>query len=141
MIKSNRYGFVFGIVCLVCVCNSGCGAGERRYDLSGTVTFKGQPVPEGYITFEPDASQGNRGGPGHAKILNGKYDTSLEADSGILGGPHVIRITGFDKKVSGVSGSEVQLPKSLFTEYTLSQDFPKKNSKIDFDVKIDSKAK
>jgi len=141
MIKSKRYGRILGIACLAFTCYSGCGSGERRYDLSGTVTFKGQPVPEGYITFEPDASQGNRGGPGHAKILDGKYDTSLEADSGILGGPHVIRITGFDKKVSGVSGSEVQLPKSLFTEYTLSQDLPKKNSKIDFDVNIDAKAK
>ncbi len=141
MSKSKRYPYFLGIAYLSCLCFSGCGSGERRYDLSGTVTFKGQPVPEGYITFEPDASQGNRGGPGHAKILDGKYDTSLEADSGILGGPHVIRITGFDKKVSGVSGSEVQLPKSLFTEYTLTQDLPKKNSKIDFEVNIDAKAK
>jgi hypothetical protein len=141
MSKSKRFCTSFGLALLSCLSFVGCGSGERRYDVSGTVTFKGQPIPEGYITFEPDASQGNRGGPGHAKILNGKYDTSLEADSGILGGPHVIRITGFDKKVSGVSGSEVQLPKSLFTDYTVTQDLPKKNSKIDFEVKIDAKAK
>jgi hypothetical protein len=114
----------------------GCGSGERRYDLSGTVTFQGKPVPEGYIVFEPDASQGNVGGPGRAKIIDGKYDTSEEPDSGVLGGPHVIRITGFDKKVSGLKGSEVILPKSLFTDYTVSEDLPKKNAKKDFEVTI-----
>ncbi|MEQ1828667.1 MAG: hypothetical protein ABL921_22080 [Pirellula sp.] len=113
----------------------GCGSGERRYDISGTVTFKGKPVPEGYIVFEPDSSKGNSGGPGKAKILDGKYDTSAEPDSGVLGGPHVVRITGFEHKISGMTGSEVTLPKSLFTDYTVSEDLPKKNGKMDFDVK------
>jgi hypothetical protein len=33
---------------------AGCGQeGISRYEISGTVTFQGQPVPEGNIAFEP----------------------------------------------------------------------------------------
>ena len=113
---------------------AGCG-GEKRYDLSGTVTYKGKPVPEGYIVFEPDTSKGNTGGPSRAKIIDGKYDTSSSENVGNLGGPHVVRITGFDKKIIGATAGEVALPKSLFTDYTVSEDLPKKNGTKDFDVK------
>jgi hypothetical protein len=113
----------------------GCGSGERRYDLSGTVSYKGNPVPEGYIVFEPDASKGNIGGPGRAKILDGKYDTADEESEGVTGGPHTIRISGFDKKVTGMKGGEVAIPKSLFMDYTVTEDLPKKNATKDFDIK------
>lgn len=112
----------------------GCSDSERRYRLSGSVTFKGAPVPEGYIVFEPDSSKGNKGGPGRAKILDGKYDTSLADSVGVLGGPHLIRISGFDKKITGATAAEVALPKSLFTDHTLTEDLPKKDSTKDFSV-------
>lgn len=124
------------VLCLVVICAMvGCSGGERRYRLSGSVTYKGAPVPEGYIVFEPDGSKGNQGGPGRAKILDGKYDTSLDDSVGVLGGPHVIRISGFDKKITGASAAEVALPKSLFTDYTISEDLPKQESTKDFTVK------
>ena len=119
------------VLLIACV---GCGGGERRYRLSGAVNYKGSPVPEGYIVFEPDGSKGNRGGPGRAKILDGKYDTSAEDSVGVLGGPHVIRISGFDKKISGANAAEVALPKSLFTDHTVSEDLPKAESTKDFNV-------
>ncbi len=112
----------------------GCSSGERRYQLTGKVTYKGKPVPEGYIIFEPNAAKGNKGGPGQCKIIDGVYDTRLDAGTGTLGGPHLITITGFDKKVTGATAREVALPKSLFTDYKLEQDLPKKNSTLDIDV-------
>lgn len=121
------------VVALVVAC-LGCNDGEKRYRLSGAVTFKGSPVAEGYIVFEPDGSKGNKGGPGRAKILDGKYDTSQEDNVGVLGGPHVIRISGFDKKIAGASAAEVALPKSLFTDYTVSEDLPKQDGTKDFNV-------
>jgi hypothetical protein len=124
----------FALVLLLCFAVVGCDTGERRYRLSGSVTFNGQPVPEGYIVFEPDGSQGNQGGPGRAKILDGKYDTGLEGNVGVLGGPHLIRIQGFDKKITGASTQEVALPKSLFTDYSVSENLPQQNGSKDFDV-------
>lgn len=126
-------GFMLALVLVLGLV--GCDSGERRYRLSGSVTFKGKPVPEGYIVFEPDSSKGNKGGPGRAKILDGKYDTGLDENVGVLGGPHLIRIQGFDKKITGATAQEVALPKSLFTDYSVSEDLPKQDGTKDFDVK------
>jgi len=32
---------------------AGCGSGSKRVGVQGTVTYKGEPVKEGSITFEP----------------------------------------------------------------------------------------
>ena len=114
----------------------GCSSEERRYRLSGNVTYKGQPVVEGYVVMEPDAAKGGKGGPGRAKIVDGKYDTAAEDGVGILGGPHRIMLTGFDRKTGGgTTGMEVTLPKSLFTNHMVDEDLPKQDTVKDFDVK------
>jgi len=125
-----------GLLCLVCAL--GCGSGERRYHLSGQITYKGKPVPSGYLIFEPDTSKGNSGGPGTCKIIEGKYDTRSENGTGILGGPHLVRIRGFDAVVTGQgSGTrEVVMPNSLFEEYVFNEDLPKQNGTKDFDVPV-----
>ncbi|MCE3016531.1 MAG: hypothetical protein ACK56W_19790 [Pirellula sp.] len=124
-----------GLALCSCLLLAGCDSGEKRYRLQGNVTFKGKPVPEGYIVFEPDSSKGNTGGPGRAKILDGKYDTSADDNVGVLGGPHLIRIQGFDKKITGESAQEVALPKSLFTDYNVSEELPKQDGTKDFEIK------
>ena len=114
---------------------AGCSSGEQRYNLSGTVTYKGKPVASGYIMFEPDTTKGNKGGPGRANIVDGKYDTSAADSVGVLGGPHIIHLTGFDKSLTGATAGEVALPKSLFTDHTVSDDLPKKDGTKDFAIK------
>lgn len=115
---------------------AGCG-GEREYHLSGTVTYKGQPIPEGYIVFEPDGSQGNTGAPGRCKILDGKYDTRADKGRGTVGGLHKIRIVGMDGKIGGDQDGgavEISLPKPLFPPYTFDEELPTKDSTMDFEV-------
>lgn len=133
--KIQTCPYAVGLALLLCIGLFGCDSGEKRYRLQGSVTFKGKPVPEGYIVFEPDSSQGNVGGPGRAKILDGKYDTGADENVGVLGGPHVVRIQGFDKKITGESAQEVALPKSLFTDYSVSEDLPKQDGTKDFEIK------
>jgi hypothetical protein len=70
--------------------------GPKKVQLSGKVTFKGQPVPAGYISFMPDASQGNRGEVRVVQIKDGAYDSAKERSPGVYPGPTVIRIAGFD---------------------------------------------
>lgn len=83
-------GFVIpGVIALAAgVC--GGETGPRRHAISGTVTFKGQPVPAGQIAFELDASRGNRGPAGYAEITDGWYSTHM----GAVAGPHIVRING-----------------------------------------------
>ena len=107
---------------------AGCGGGSgpRGVDVSGIVTFDGKPVPSGVIYFDPDTAVQNDGVQGFARIKNGKYDTR-ETDKGIGGGPYRVRITGATADAGGP-------PRALFTEYSISVDFPYESTTRDFQV-------
>lgn len=117
----------------------GCGSSDGVYQLSGTVSYKGKPVPSGMIIFEPDSTQGNSGPPGRSKIVDGKYDTRGENGHGIVGGPHRIRITGLDGGTHGQTSGEIGLPNMLFSEYNVSEDLPKTDGIKDFEVPAKSR--
>lgn len=94
---------------------AGCGrpSGPSRYDVSGTVTFRGQPVPSGSIVFEPDAARGNSGPVSVMSIVDGRFDSRATRRPGPLSGPLVVRISGYPPPDPSV---EVQPP--LFPEHT-----------------------
>ena len=114
---------------LLAVALAGCG-GERVYNLSGTVTFQGKPVPAGHIVFEPDASAGNKGPAAFAKIKDGRYDTSILEGRGTVGGPHLVLIHGRD----GIPRGELLSGLPLFRDYQTKVDLPKKSGARDFEV-------
>ncbi|HJZ91248.1 MAG TPA: hypothetical protein VKE40_10270 [Gemmataceae bacterium] len=74
---------------------AGCSSKPQMAQLSGTVTFKGQPVPAGWISFTPEAGKGS---VKVCQIKDGVYDSSKEPDPGIFPGRNLIRIGGFDGK-------------------------------------------
>lgn len=53
----------------------GCG-GERLYKVTGTVTWKDQPVADGQINFLPADANLH---PATAKIVNGRYEARVPA--------------------------------------------------------------
>jgi len=111
---------------------SGCGTandGPARFDISGKATFDGQPIPIGKIIFEPDASKGNNGPQGFADIVKGEFDTK-KTGKGTVGGPHKIRIQGYD----GQPLEGRPQGKHLFLEWPTADDLPKETSTKDFDV-------
>ena len=112
----------------------GCNrnTGPARYDLTGTITYAGKPVPAGYILFAPDISKGNDGPGADAEIKDGVYRTRLK--DGTVGGPHIATISGFDGVSShmGQSGNPMGLP--LFANVQISVDLPKAAGKHDIVV-------
>jgi hypothetical protein len=107
---------------LVAGCSKG---GLKTAQLSGTVTFKGKPVPAGYIQF-----QGSLGEVRVVQIKDGVYDSAQEKAPGIFAGPTAIRIAGFDgKKVKGFSQG-----KQIFNPYELKDEIPVGTSTKDFTV-------
>jgi hypothetical protein len=125
--RSLRLGIVFcGPAVLALV---GCRAEDKRYDVSGTVTYAGKPIPKGLIFFDPDASKGMAGTQGFANIRDGKFDTAKHG-KGIRGGPYVVRVSGFD----GKEASEAPFGQPLFPEYQEKRDLPAANSTLDIDV-------
>ena len=78
----------------------GCSPAPKTVQLSGKVTFKGQPVPAGYITFMPDVGNGNSGSTKLLRIKDGIYDSSTEPpDQALTPGAYQLRIAGFDGQV------------------------------------------
>src|SRR5689334_5180380 len=108
---------------------AGCTGGEPIYNVSGTVTFDGKPLPKGLIFFDPDPTKGTAGGQGFANILNGKYNTAEEG-VGVRGGAYQIRVNGFD----GVEANEAPFGQALFAEYTGTAELPEKDSTFDLEI-------
>ena len=132
-----KLAVVVWMAAAVSVVGSGCGrggGGPRRYTVSGTVTFRGQPVPVGRIDFEPDTEQGNSGPGGTAEIRQGRYTTAR--GRGVVGGPHVVRITGSDGVPLEVAdeGTIDRRGTALFPEYVARADLPHSDSTWDVDV-------
>ena len=122
--------FCISALALVMLASVGCSgsSGPKKAVLSGAVTYQGKPVPRGEITFEPDTEKGNAGPGSVARIENGAYD--LKDGMGVVGGPHVVRITGFD----GVADGDNAEGKLLFEPWTTKVDLPKESGKFDFTV-------
>jgi hypothetical protein len=127
---SVAIGFLVGIVVLA---PTGCGSssGPQRYDLSGNVTWNGQPVAAGAITFEP-LDMPDRLGDGFAHIRNGQFDTSVDG-RGHFGGPHKVIITGSSGTLIDPRNPDSGT-RPLFTPYETTVDLPKKRSTQDFTV-------
>ncbi|HJZ94316.1 MAG TPA: hypothetical protein VKE40_25860 [Gemmataceae bacterium] len=54
---------------------AGCG-GRPTYKVTGTVSWKGQPIADGQINFLPEDGNVH---PATAKILNGRYEAHVPA--------------------------------------------------------------
>ena len=112
---------------------TGCGRqGLERYALSGKVTYGGQPVPAGEIIFRPDASRDNRGPGSQSDITGGRYQVS--AAQGVLGGPYVVTISGYDGKPITVGGELVPAGSPLFEQKRLQVELPKSEGVKDFEI-------
>jgi hypothetical protein len=113
-----------------------CGRSRvERYDVSGTVTYGGQPIPLGQIMFQPDTSQGNSGPAGVAKIENGRFDTRA-SDKGTVGGPHRIIITGYDGQID--LDHELPAGAALFDEFHGTVELPQASTTLNIDVPRDN---
>lgn len=102
--------------------------GPKRYECRGTVTFNGEPVKKGSISFEPDSAAGNSGPGSMAQIVNGVYRT--EPGKGIVGGAYRVFIVGFDGKSPDGLGDG----NPLFSEIRIEQTFPHENCEVNFEL-------
>jgi hypothetical protein len=67
MFRLTVVSFLSTIVCLATGCEP---AGPKKYPVSGTVTFNGNPLPEGHIVMTP---ADGKSAPDAATITDGKY--------------------------------------------------------------------
>ena len=101
------------------VLSVGCSSEPPQNHLSGKVTFKGRPVPAGYISFEPDLTVG---GPIRVlQVKDGVYDSSQDTQNpaGFKPGPYKIRIAGFDGKRIPFFGQGMQIFNEVQDTFTV----------------------
>lgn len=132
---------IIGLILVVMVAamlTEGCSqtTGPQRHDVRGTVTFRGQPVPSGTITFEPDLSLANSGPVSVIPITAGAYDSLELRRPGPLAGPLVVRIAGFPAPDPGV---EIQPP--LFPEYRTTVDLAAATAVTELNFEVPERAR
>ncbi len=127
--KGPRLGY---IACWGALLLAGCGQqGPMQLHVTGEVTWRGQPVPAGMVTFTPDVRQGNTGHQGLAVIHNGQFSTRAKGGRGPGSGPHVIAVLGYDGKQPT---DESPLGQMLFEQYQFTHTLPEAQSSFDISV-------
>jgi hypothetical protein len=112
---------------------TGCGAkGPRRYAVAGTITFRGQPVPFGYISFEPNSSKANKGPASGATIENGHFQ--LDSSKGVLGGHYIIAVDGKDGIPATIDGEYSKTGNFLFPSYKTEKEFPNEDTEWNIEI-------
>ena len=115
----------------ILVVSSGCGEAKRDIlNLSGKVTFKGQPVPAGYINFMPDITGGNKGEVKGFPIKDGIYNTAEGTNPGIYPGKNKVMISGFNGKAKKLWPNGEQ----IFNPIEMEVSVEKGTSTKDFEV-------
>ncbi|MEW4562418.1 hypothetical protein AB1K70_07825 [Bremerella sp. JC770] len=114
--------------------NVGCGTGQSgppRFQVSGSATYDGKPIPQGEILFVPNAAEGNRGTATLVEIQDGQYATA--DGNGLIGGAYKIEISGFERQ-AGVDVDGETIIKPLFRTHSMKNLFPIEETKFDIDV-------
>ncbi len=114
-----------GVLAFALPALTGCSGGLDLYPVSGTVTYKGKPVPAGVVWFDPDVTTGSAAPQGFAYIKDGAFDSAANG-RGVAGGTYLVRVEGFD----GKPGNELPLGKPLFATFEQKTDFPKARSEL-----------
>ena len=121
---------IYNLAILSFVCAIGCTPVPKVTHISGNVTFKGEPVPAGYITFTPDVAAGTLGQVVGFQIQNGKYDSATNVPPGLAPGKYKVRIGGFDGKRIPMWGQG----KQIFNPIEDQCDVPEGETTRDFEV-------
>jgi len=100
----RRLGFTIAAMGLVVVAGCGDDSGlARRYPVTGSVKYKGQPVAKGRIAFTPDGA-GGRAASGDIKEGAYALSTTGEANDGALPGKYKVTITAVDVDTTEMKG-------------------------------------
>src|SRR5882724_10607403 len=97
--KPMRAWAAAAVLATAAVLLPGCGSSPTA-TVSGSVTYDGQPVGEGYVTFTPSDGKGrDAGGP----IANGQYSVT-----GLSPGPKVVKVIAVKKVNFASTSAEMQ---------------------------------
>jgi hypothetical protein len=118
------------VAAAIVLVGAGCNSQPPLAQISGKVTFKGQPVPAGFISFTPDSAAGTLGHVRALQVKDGAYDSAKESEPGLPPGKYFIRISGFD----GVRIPLYGQGKQIFNEIEDTFTVPEGESTKDWEI-------
>jgi hypothetical protein len=96
--RNCRYRVAVALAGMGAVLILGCGDPtgiEKRYPVSGTVTYKGKPIEKGRINFVPTAAEGRAAG---GDIEDGEYElTTAEPGDGAIPGSYKVTVLAIER--------------------------------------------
>jgi hypothetical protein len=125
------------VLCLVIA--TGCSSEAKRYRVFGKVTYKGEPVKAGSISFgsdDPKASSAS------GAITDGKYD--IASASGLTPGKYKVIVTYPDPKApkpredqmpGDVVAARELLPEKYNAKTELSADIKAQDNEVNYELK------
>ena len=125
-----------GVCLAICLSFAGCGGpagGQKLVPVKGKVTYRGQPLAKGRVTFMPLTPGNSSSGP----IVDGVYKLSTyKTDDGAPPGSYKVAVTSWVKEPDMQSEGEPAIPKKYFSTDTsqLTAEVGNQPS-IDFDLK------
>jgi hypothetical protein len=119
------------ILCGTIALLTACTKQSEPIHVSGTVTYRGQPVPKGVILIHPNRQQGNSGPFGIAIISNGKFDTKELKGRGAPPGPVMFAVTGYD---NGGTAEDFTDAPILFSSFKVDKEIGLEPNVVDIAV-------
>jgi hypothetical protein len=91
---------------------SGCGSDSKICKINGTLTYKGKPMPQVYIRFEPDDLK-TKSTSMAVTDENGKFEMMIGSTPGVFRG----KVKVFCDDPLAAMGSKSPLPKEIESAY------------------------
>lgn len=134
-----QFRLVATVVLFSCVLTVGCrDQGPRLYSVSGTVTYDGNSIETGEITFAP---VGGTGRPDSGVIANGKYQLKVTQGNKIIkisavsNDPALVGPPPSDMPPGGINPPREYIPESYNLASALTAEVLAKNNQVfDFDL-------
>jgi hypothetical protein len=103
--KFRVVGIALGFAAMAVILGCGDDSGlATRYKVSGTVKYKGEPVPKGTVVFEPVNPPPPQGRVAQGSIENGSYTlTTSTPNDGALPGEYKVIIMSSDLDVAALA--------------------------------------
>jgi hypothetical protein len=120
-------------------CSGSKYSGDKRYPLAGEVTFEGQPIDLGSITFTPEGDKGRTSG---GVITDGKY--TVPEENGANAGTYRVQISWLKKTGRQLKDPESgemyderreALPDKLHKNSEMTVEVPLPDNRHDFQLK------
>src|SRR5262245_46258192 len=108
----NQRNLLWLVTAALALVAAGCGSDSKMCEVSGTLTYKGKPMPQVYLRFEPDDLT-TKSTSMAVTDADGKFDMMIGSTRGVFRG----KVKVFCDDPLAAMGSKSPVPKEIEAAY------------------------